>query len=73
MLKDSSVEHLHVTPVTVLQVFFFDFATKQEPAKICAYFGVQNLVRPNQLRFSLKFFFRSVSMEIKLLSALQLL
>lgn len=57
--------------------FFFDFAKKQEPARICAYFwyfGLQNLVRPNQLRFSLKFFFfRSASMEIKLLSALELL
>lgn len=45
--KESSAEQLHFTLVTVLQVFFFDFATKQEPAKMCSYFGLQNLVRPN--------------------------
>lgn len=56
MLKDSSVEHLHFTPVTVLQVFFFDFATKQEPAKICAYFGVQNLVRAKSATLQSKVF-----------------
>lgn len=67
---------LHSRDCTCFAGFFFDFAKKQEPAIICAYFwyfGLQNLVRPNQLRFGLKLFFRSASMEIKLLSALELL